>query len=702
MPKLEELQKSKNIAELLDKEKLAEIAQQVFRGYEIDEDSRSEWLEIMNEALDIAKQVMEEKSFPWPGASNIKYPLVATACINYASRVMPEIIQGDRLVKSMVIGKDPEGKKYTRSNRASQCLSYQLLSSPDWEDGTDKLLQVLPLVGTVFKKTYWNVQDKRHCSELCVPDRIVVNYNTQSLETARRVTHILKYYKNDVLERIRRGSYLSSIEIDTLYNPVEMQDKDFGLDVLEQHCWLDLDDDDYKEPYVVTMDKTSKQVFSIVNRFDKIEKNKEGEVVRITADQHFTDYHFMRSPDGGFYSIGYGSHLLPINKSINSLINMLTDSGTLANIQGGFYSSRLRTKAGEMTAKMGVFQKIDVPSGGSIADCFYQHQFKEPSQTLLSLLTFLVKVGDDMSSTTDAMSGNQPAQNVASNTMSQLIDQGSKVFKAINKRVIRALQKEYQKLYVLNYYYLKQEDYQKILDDPEANVKQDFDLESMDIIPVADPAMASDQQRMQKASVIMQLQSIDRREADRFVLESLQLDSSIIDKLLPEQDPNAPPPPEVQKIQAEIQFLQAQVAKISADATLAGQKVQVEQAKAAPDMQFIEAQINESAARVWKMQQDVLTARQKNDTTSTKMQHQEQLKEVDMVAKAQKQHHDQSIKEVETAHNISKENAELILEAEKFKADKEKQENDDIAYTAKLKGIPVRKVKEKLEGKKNA
>lgn len=670
MPTLDELKKSKNIAELLDDNELSSIGSTVYRGYQIDEDSRGGWLTIIKEAMDIANQIIEEKDFPWPGAANIKYPLISIASINFASRVMPQIIQGDRLVKCKVIGEDPKQLKYLRSERVSDYMSWQLLQSIDWVAGADKLLQVLPVLGTVFKKTYWHEQEKRVCSELCVPDRIVVNYNVQSLEAARRITHVMQFCRNDIIERIRRGTYCE-VDVDCLQVPEgeSAEDTDPSLDVLEQHCWLDLDDDGYKEPYVVTIHKQSKQVLRIINRFKKIEKNKSGEVVRITPDQYFTDYHFIPSPDGGFYSQGFGSLLLPINKSINTVINQLLDSGTLSNTQGGFFSSRLRTKSGEMAMKMGVFQKMDAPTGEKISDSFYQYPFKEPSQTLFALLSLLVQVGNDLASITDIMKGQQQAQNVASNTVSQLVDQGAMLYKAINQRVWRSLGKEYEKIYSNNYYYLKQSDYSNTLDDPQADVKKDFELDTMDIMPIADPFISSDQQKMQRATVIAQMPTIDKREADLQILQSMHVDNAAIARLCPPPNPNAPPPPEQQKLMAEIQLLQAQVAKLSADATLSSQKIQIEQAKTGQSAQMTEAQIYEISARVWKMQQDAAHNNVKDDITNTKMHSQEQLKGLQTANKLQESQHKQTLSEVELAHKVSKENVELGLQNKKIDVD---------------------------------
>lgn len=638
---IDELKKSNNIANLLDESKLAEIGQLVSRGYEIDEASRTEWKETVDQAMEIAKQVMTKKSFPWENASNIKYPLITQASIDYASRTLPEVIQNEKVVKIRVLGKDQDNKKYERADRVSQYMSYQLIcESPDWEDGTDKLLQILPVLGTVFKKTYYDEIEKRNCSDLCVPDKIVINYAAQSLEAARRITHCITLYANDVIER-QLSNLFCECDVDLLGTSTNSEDDhDSPIEFLEQHCYMDLDEDGYKEPYIVTIHKESKKVFRIVQRFDKIQKTAEGKVKRITATQYFTDFHFIRSPDGGFYSMGFGSLLLPLNRAINTLINQLIDSGTLNNMQGGLIGKGLRLKNGQIKFKMGVWQTMDCASGEDISKNIFPWPTKEPSQTLFSLLGMLMQVGRDLSSTTDVLMGKQPAQNVASSTVSQLVEQGTKVFIAINKRLYRSLKKEYEKLYCLNYKYLKQEDYIAVLDNPEADVKKDFAEDNLDIVPVADPNVSSETQRVMRAGMVQQLKTADPREADRLLLQALQMDTEVIEKLLPAPDPNAPPPPEALKILAEVELLKAEVAKISAEATLTAEKNMLDRAKLDQDMKESDARVEEAIARVWKMQQDALNSKLKTQIVAAKMQSEQELKVVNLTHQVDKDHSD--------------------------------------------------------------
>jgi chaperonin GroES len=647
--KIKELKSSNNIAELLDEQQLAEIGQQVYKGYEIDEASRTDWKQTIDQAMDIAKQVMSKKSFPWENASNIKFPLIARASIDYASRTMPEIIQNGKVVKAVSIGSDKDGKKDARANRVSRFMSYQLIEqSMGWEDGTDMLIQVLPILGTVFKKTYYDEVEKYNCSEMCVPDKIVVNYDTQSLEKAQRVTHLITLYSNDIVSR-QRSKLFIDCDVDLLEG-LDASDPDSGKEFLEQHTFLDLDEDGYKEPYIITIHKQSKKVFRIVNRFKKIHTSPDKKIIKIDPVQYFTDFHFIRSPDGGFYSMGFGSLLLPINKAINTLINQLIDSGTLNNMQGGLIGRGLRMKNGTIRFKMGEWQVLDAASGDDLRKNIFPWPTKEPSPTLFQLLSLLMQVGNDLSSTTDVLSGKSPAQNVASGTISQLVEQGTKVFVAINKRLYRSLKKEYRKLFELNSKYLTQEEYAAVMDDELADVKTDFDLVGIDVTPVADPTVSTDTQRVAKAGAFQGLRTADPREADKLLLQAMQLDEDVIAKLLPERDPNAPPPPEAQKVMAEIARLQAEIANISAQATLAAEKNAIEKAKLQQDLQESDSRINESVARSWKMQQDALNSMKKMAIVQAKMTSEQEMKAASLV------------------HKVDVEQAQLMIEAQKVKA----------------------------------
>lgn len=610
---IEELQQSDNIAELLEDETLAEIGRRVIQGYQLDEDSREEWLATVNQALDIAKQTQEVKNTPWPGASNIKFPLITQAAEDYSSRTFPQLIQNDRVVKTSIVGDDSSGAKQEQAANVERYMSFQLLTeSETWEDGTDKLVKILPIVGTVFRKTYYDPIEDRVLSELCVPEKIVLNYCVQSLETARRVTHILELYDNDIRERMAAGIY-REVDLETLQPEPEAVgiDPDASRDILEQHTYFDLDEDGYKEPYIVTVHKLSGTVLRIVNRFDSVKKTTSGKVLRIVPHQFFTDYHFIKSPDGGFYSLGFGSLLLPLNAAINTLINQLVDAGTLNNKQGGFIGRGVRVKNGEFSFKMGEWKILDSAAGTDLAQNIFPMPTKEPSPTLLQLLQLLLQAGKELSSTTDVMQGKQPAQNVAQGTMAMLIEQGAKIFSAINKRLYRSLKKEFRKIFELNHKHLSNAQYQRVLDNPTADVKHDFDPNNYDVFPVADPALSTAGQRLVKAQALGSIPGINQYELGKYQLDALQIPPSEISKLLPEPDPNAPPPPEIQKIMAETDRFKAEAQKFLMEAKSRFDTSGLETAKVQIQAQQAEVLANESAARTMKMKEDAAVNRAK-------------------------------------------------------------------------------------------
>lgn len=504
---------SKNIAEDLDKELLRKIGADVVDEFKMDRDSRADWENTIDKAMEIAKQAIQgSKTFPWENAANIKFPLMAQASIQFAARTYPELIQDGRVVEAFVAGEDPDGKRADRAKRISAYMSYQLLiENDDWESDTDKLLHMLPIVGTVFRKTYYDPIRNRPCSELCDPKDIVIHNSVKSVETARRVTHKLRLYTNDIVERINAGVY-SDVDV-KLFNDAspssqdnksDPQDKDKYHDILEQHRFLDLDDDGYQEPYIVTVHEKSGKVLRIVARWDDegIKERPEGGLLCIEPVCYFTDYHFIPSPDGSFYSLGFGTLLLPINESVNSVFNMLLDAGTLTNLQSGFIGGGIRIQGGKLKLAPGEWKPVDVV-GGNIRDFIFPLPVNEPSQTLLSLLQLLIQTGKDLSGVVDILPDDQQTQNVPATTIISLLDQRLKPLKAIFKRVYRAFKKEFQKLYRLNSLYLPdQQLYFNILNTQQAIAKSDFKEPDYDVKPIADPSMSSESQRIVKAQAL--------------------------------------------------------------------------------------------------------------------------------------------------------------------------------------------------------
>lgn len=616
---------TKNVADLLNDEELSEIANKVLQGYEIDLESTKDWRDTTDRALDVAKQVMETKNFPFPNASNVKFPLITKAAIDFASRTYPELIQNGRLVKFVPRGADLQNKKRMRADNVEEFMAYQLLDSNDeWEEGTDHLLHMLPVLGTVFRKTYYDPIKRRPVSVVCAKDELVVNYFIKNLESARRITHSLHMYKNDIIERQRAGIF-KLVDLDKIFtrhieegeqDELDESDDDLPVCILEQHCYFDLDNDGYQEPYIIVLHKETKQILRIKARFTvfDIKFNDKREVICIEPEQYFTDYHFLKSPDGGFYGLGLGALLLPINESINTLINQLIDAGKLSNTPGGFLGRGLKLKNGEMSFPMGVFKVVDTVPGSTIRDNIVPLPTKEPSPTLLHLLELLIGVGKDLSNRSDILEGKQPAQNVASTTILALIEQGMKVFNAIQKRLYRAFRSEFKKHYRLNRIFLSDKEYQNVLD-RVAHVSEDFALDDSDIVPLADPSMSSDAQRLARAQALLQLPGVNEQQKVQQYLRALQFKEEEIQQLLQvQQQPDA--------AQQELQ-IKAQAEQLRAQNEMKRLQVLVKQLEV--QSRDVDTRAKESDARIAKMMQDAENNRRKVDLAIQKSQQENAL-----------------------------------------------------------------------------
>lgn len=636
------LANSTNLVPELDDDVLGQIADRVIQGYESDEGSLQEWKDLLDEAIGIAKQTLEKKDSPFPNSSNVKYPLIPQAAISFASRIMPEIIKNDQVVQSKVLGKDPDELKLARSRRVGEYMSYQLLYESNWEEDLDKLAHLLPILGIVFKKTYFDPTLGRPVSKLCHPTSIVVDYYTESLERASRITHLLNFNRNDLVERARYGIFDTKV-VDEIFNNQEnekdpkklfeeslaqisgdtVEDPIDDYAVLEQHCYIDLDGDGYAEPYVVTVHQPTRKILRIVHRFGKVEVVEDGEhkgKVRCIEPMHyFTAFHFVPSPDGSFYSIGYGTLLYSLNCTVNTLLNQLIDAGTLSNNQSGLIRDSLRLPAGKMGFELGEWKPVRIPATSSLKDSVLPLPVSDPSPVLFQLLGLLIESGKDLGSATDALQGKQAATNVPATTILTLVEQGSKVYTAISKRIYRSLKQEFRKLFELNRRYIDPLHYTTVLDDPTANPLEDFEMDNLDILPVADPVMSTGAQRVARAEALLQVPGLNPYEQTKYYLQALQLDEQTINRLLPQPDPQAPPPPEVLKLLAEVDRLKAEAQALMAESQVKAQKVQIDAAKL--DLQSREQQTldEESDARIFKMGADI------------------QAKEMDLQLKAEKQ-----------------------------------------------------------------
>lgn len=502
---IKKLINSVNIAKTLDIEELNKIGSMVVRDFEIDWDSCSEWRRQNDEAMKLAKQVKEEKNFPWPGAASVKYPLITVGAIQFASRAYPELVKDDQVVKARIVGQDPDGEKRKRSDRVAAFMSYQFMEEiGDWEEDTDRLLHILPVIGCLFRKGYYNGIERRNDSVLLLPDEFVVHYKTKNLKTCRRMSHILKFYQNDIYERQSSGIWLDGDGYDFGEPPDKTETEDDSPHTfIEQHRYLDLDEDGYNEPYIVTVHKDTKKVVRITARYDEegVEINGKNEIVRIKADNAFVKYGFIPNPDGGFLDIGFGTLMYPINEAVNTTLNELLDAGAAHNAGGGFIGRGINIKGGKISFQLNEWKTIEA-TGQSLRDNIVPLPTREPSQVLFLLLGTLIDAGKDISSVKNVLMGEKPGENVSNELYMSLVDQGLKVFTGIYKRIYRSLKQEFQLHYRLNSIYLDEKRAFNVLDDENFIGRADFNYKDCNILPVADPNLALDVQRMARANVL--------------------------------------------------------------------------------------------------------------------------------------------------------------------------------------------------------
>ena len=502
---------SANIAEHLSAEKLTKIGMEAKRGYESDRQSREEWEKCLEDWTKLAIQYRETKTWPWPNSSNVKYPLLTTASMQFSARAYPSLIPSDgKVVKTKVIGKDPTGEKTKRADRVSMYMSYQLLNEMQgWEEGMDKLLIQLPVLGTVFKKTYWDSIKKAPASEVILPKNLVVNYWAKSLETAERISQVIEMSPRILQERKLAKVFLD-VDLGSAPAPmvdngnVPSNDETTPYTIIEQHTYLDLDEDDYPEPYVVTFHLESNKVLRIAARFTEktMTFDDKGKLIKIEPLHYFTKFGFIPNPDGGFYDLGFGTLLGPINESVNTLINQLIDSGTLNNLQSGFLGKGLKLRMGETKFQPGEWKAVN-SLGDDLKKQIVPLPSKEPSNVLFQLMGSLITSGKELASVAEIFVGKMPGQNTPATTTMATIEQGMKVFTAVYKRVYRSLQQEFDKLFDINATYLNPETYAEVVD---VNVgPADFDRKGYDICPGADPTAVSQTEKLLKAQGLMEM-----------------------------------------------------------------------------------------------------------------------------------------------------------------------------------------------------
>lgn len=580
---------SKNLVENMDEDTCLKISDQCRRGYKTDLDSRADWESDIEEWLKLANQIRETKSYPWPKASNVKYPLLSTAAMQFAARAYPSLIpSSSKLVNAYVVGYDPHGEKLDKATRVSKFMSYQLLNEiPGWEEDMDRMLMMLPVVGTVFKKTWYDKTEDKIMSQVIMPKNIVVNYWTKSLDDCERISEIIPLSPRKLKEKQLSGIY-RNIDLGTPVPPDsgtpqhELHDETTPYTIIEQHTFYDLDDDGYAEPYIVTFEEQSGEILRIQARFSieglEFIDDSNKKIKKITPVQMYTKFGFVPNPDGSFYDIGFGILLGPLNESVNTLINLLVDSGHLSTLQSGFIGKGLRIKMGENRFQPGEWKPVSA-TGDDLHKQIVPLPVKEPSTVLFQLMGTLITSGKELASVAEIFTGKMPGQNTPATTTMATVEQGMKVFTAVYKRIFRALGQEYAKIFDLNARYLDPNHIVEVLDIQIG--PDDFDRKTCDIKPGADPTAQSQAEKLMKAqglAEIMQMAGpiLDPIKVISRILEAQeQPDWQDLFSQQVQQTGQVPPPPDpkVMAIQAK---MQADQQKVAMDAQAKQQQMELE------------------------------------------------------------------------------------------------------------------------------
>jgi chaperonin GroES len=552
-----------NLTDRFSEADLAQIGEWVWNGYAMDQDSRNDWLRRNQAGMDLALQLQKDKAFPWPGSSNVAFPLVTIAAMQFHSRAYPTLISGTQIVKCRVPAPDPTGEAKRRALRVGQYMSYQVLEEDQsWEEQHDRLLLQIPIIGCAFVKTRYDSAAGHNVSELVPAVSLVMDYYAKSVESCGRKTHIIPYYRNEVYEKVMSGAWADILDEAWYAEPAmplrtpgeEEADKRKGihpgfsdeatpLTFLEQHCSMDFDGDGYAEPYTVLVEGNSKRVVRITARWDRpedIERTPSGKVIRIRATEAFTKYGLIPSPDGSVYDMGFGVLLGPLNESVNSLVNQLIDAGTLSNAAGGFLSRGVKIRGGAYNFQPFGWQRVD-STGDDLRKGVVPLPVREPSAVLFQLLSFLVNYTQRVSGSTDMTQGENPGQNTPAATSQAMIEQGMKIYSALFKRVWRCMKEEFCKLYILNTKYMPAK---KSFGVGGTIGREDFLGDPSQVVPVADPNITSDGMRLQQALVIAEraqaIPGYNREAVERNLLEAMKVEG--VDALFPGPD-KAPPLP---------------------------------------------------------------------------------------------------------------------------------------------------------------
>lgn len=566
---------SPNLADRFEDVDLSRIGGLVWEGYDHDKTSRLGWEKRMQAAMDLAMQVQQAKNFPWPGASNVIFPLVTIASLQFSARSYASIIQGTNVVRYRTIGQ-ADAAGVDRAKRIGKHMSWQVLEQDEaWEEQHDRLLINLAIVGSAFIKTYYDAGKRYPVGELVMSKDLVLDYYATSVEAAARKTHRFPLHRNEMIERMLRGTFVDYTEDPWFVKAPATQsgsqqtdrrlgkvppasDSDTPFYMLEQHRWMDLDGDGYEEPYTVTIDETSKKVLRIVARWEREEDIERigDKIARIKPTEYFTKYSFIPSPDGGVYDLGFGIFLGPINEAVNSGINQMLDFGTMQNSLGGLLGRGAKIRGGTYTMSPWEFKRVD-STGDDLRKNIYMWPDKAPPTFLFQLIELLIEYSNRIAGTVDATMGENPGQNTPASTFQGMTEQGLQIYKMIYKRVWRAMKAEFKVRYNINRVTLPSTE--NFGHGKDFIRREDYTGSPDQVAPVANPNVSSTVMKLSTAMTVKQsamgTPGYDLAEVERQFLEVLEVDN--VDQVYPGPG-KVPPGHEAPNPKAAVEMLKLQ------------------------------------------------------------------------------------------------------------------------------------------------
>lgn len=537
-----------NLAEFLDEGELQKLSSDLVELVESDILARKEWADTFVKGLEVLGFKYEERTEPWDDACGVYSTVLAEAAIRFQAETMSETFPAAGPVKTKILGKVTKDKEEA-AKRVSEDMNYQITERMvEYRNEHERMLYSLGLAGSAFKKVYFDPAQGRQCAIYLSAEDVVVPYGTSHIETAERVTHIMRKTQNDVQRMIESGFYRDCelgepIQFHTDIEKKKAEEGGFTIQDDERYTLLEIhadividgvdDEDDLAKPYVVTIDKGTGKVLAIRRNWDEDDSLK-------LKRQHFV--HYIYVPGFGFYGLGLIHIIGGYARAGTSIIRQLVDAGTLANLPGGMKSRGLRIKGDDTAIAPGEFRDVDVPSG-SIKDNIMMLPYKEPSQTLLQLLERITEEGRRLGAISDMNISDMSAQAPVGTTLA-LLERTLKPMAAVQARVHYAMKQEFKLLkdIIANY---APENYAY---EPETGqvIARKSDYAMVDVIPVSDPNSSTMAQRVVQYQAVFQMaqsapQIYDLPYLHRQMIETLGIKNA--DKIVPTSEDQKPRDP---------------------------------------------------------------------------------------------------------------------------------------------------------------